>query len=213
MCPRPRRGRCDGLSHHAHAEGLARWRAVRGPLPVEPPVRLDWQTACAQRGEALPEQCPTCGQRLVCTGVMPRGGAPPVRWAGGACSIRMTRPGDAGQRGGASAVDRVGSRRSLRNPLRALSTPGPRTPPGHAGLPGPVAGMMEAGEAGITSIACVGAHRVRPYRYAVSPTRSCSGYLAAGRGGPGRDSVAAKRRLTPNALGPCQRQDLTHLQV
>jgi hypothetical protein len=44
---------------------------------MEVPVYLDWQTVCAQRGEAHPERCPICGQRLVCTGVIPRGGAPP----------------------------------------------------------------------------------------------------------------------------------------
>jgi hypothetical protein len=46
------------------------------------PVGLDWQTVCAQRGEAHPERCPTCGQLLVCTGVIPRGGAPPLARAG-----------------------------------------------------------------------------------------------------------------------------------
>jgi len=46
---------------------------------------LDWQTVCAQRGEAHPERCPTCGQRLVCTAVIPRGGAPP-RLASEACA-------------------------------------------------------------------------------------------------------------------------------
>jgi hypothetical protein len=41
------------------------------------PVVLDWQTACAQRGDAHPERCPVCGQLLVCTGIIARGGAPP----------------------------------------------------------------------------------------------------------------------------------------
>jgi hypothetical protein len=45
---------------------------------VAVPARLDWQTACARRGEAHPERCPTCGQVLVYTGVIPRGGAPPI---------------------------------------------------------------------------------------------------------------------------------------
>ena len=53
--------------------GNRRWRS---------PVPLDWQTVCAQRGEAHPERCPTCGQLLVCTGVIPRGGAPPPVLAG-----------------------------------------------------------------------------------------------------------------------------------
>jgi hypothetical protein len=48
-----------------------------GPAPVVVPVVLAWQTACAQRGDAHPERCPACGQLLGCTGIMPRGGAPP----------------------------------------------------------------------------------------------------------------------------------------
>jgi ABC-type transport system substrate-binding protein len=44
------------------------------------PVVLDWQTVCAQRGDVHPERCPVCGQLLVCTGVIPRGGAYPPGW-------------------------------------------------------------------------------------------------------------------------------------
>jgi len=69
--------RSYGLSHHAHTAALARCRAALGQPPVEPPTDLDWHTVCAQRGDAPPEQCPTCGQLLVCTGVIPRGGVPP----------------------------------------------------------------------------------------------------------------------------------------
>jgi hypothetical protein len=75
--PQTRVVRSYGLYHHAHTEALAHCRAARGQPPVEPPPALDWQTVCAQRGEAHPERCPTCGQRLVCTGIIPRGGAPP----------------------------------------------------------------------------------------------------------------------------------------
>jgi hypothetical protein len=75
--PHTRAVRSYGLSHHAHTEALAGGRAVLGQPPVEPPPDLDWRTVCAQRGDAHPEQCPTCGQLLVCTGVIPRGGAPP----------------------------------------------------------------------------------------------------------------------------------------
>jgi Putative transposase/Transposase zinc-binding domain len=75
--PQTRVVRSYGLYHHAHTEALAHCRAALGQPPVEPPPILDWQTVCAQRGEAHPERCPTCGQRLVCTGVIPRGGAPP----------------------------------------------------------------------------------------------------------------------------------------
>src|SRR5499427_3894853 len=69
--------RCYGLYHHTHAEALGHCQAQVGQPPVVIPVALDWQTACAQRGDMHPERCPTCGQRLVCTGGIPRGGAPP----------------------------------------------------------------------------------------------------------------------------------------
>jgi hypothetical protein len=75
--PQTRVVRSYGLYHHTHAEALARCRAQVGQLPMVVPVTLDWQTACAQRGDAHPERCPACGQLLVCTGVIPRGGAPP----------------------------------------------------------------------------------------------------------------------------------------
>jgi hypothetical protein len=75
--PHTRVVRSYGLYHHAYTAALAHCRAALGQPPVEPPPDLDWQTVCAQRGDAHPEQCPTCGQLLVCTGVIPRGGAPP----------------------------------------------------------------------------------------------------------------------------------------
>jgi Putative transposase/Transposase zinc-binding domain len=80
--PHTRVVRLYGLYHHTQAEALAACRTALGQPPVEIPVCLDWQTMCAQRGEAHPERCPTCGQRLVCTGVIPRGGAPPPVGAG-----------------------------------------------------------------------------------------------------------------------------------
>ena len=80
--PQTRVVRGYGLYHQTHAEALAVCRTALGQPPVEPPPALDWQTVCAQRGEAHPERCPTCGQRLVCTGVIPRGGAPPPLRAG-----------------------------------------------------------------------------------------------------------------------------------
>jgi Putative transposase len=80
--PQTRVVRCYGLYHQTHAEALAVCRTALGQPPVEPPPALDWQTVCAQRGEAHPERCPTCGQLLVCTGVIPRGGAPPPVLAG-----------------------------------------------------------------------------------------------------------------------------------
>jgi hypothetical protein len=80
--PQTRVVRCYGLYHHTHAAALARCRAHLGQPPVVAPAPLDWQTACAQRGDAPPERCPLCGQLLVCTECIPRGGAPPPVWAG-----------------------------------------------------------------------------------------------------------------------------------
>jgi hypothetical protein len=80
--PQTRVVRSYGLYHHTHAEALALCRAQLGQPPVVVPVALDWQTACAQRGDAHPERCPACGQRLVCTGIIPRGGAPPLVLSG-----------------------------------------------------------------------------------------------------------------------------------
>jgi hypothetical protein len=80
--PQTRVVRGYGLYHQTHAEALAVCRTALGQPPVEPPPALDWQTVCAQRGEAHPERCPTCGQCLVCTSVIPRGGAPPPVLAG-----------------------------------------------------------------------------------------------------------------------------------
>jgi hypothetical protein len=74
--------RCYGLYHHSRAADLARCRAHLGQLPIEEPVKLDWQTYCAQRGDAHPERCPTCGQLLVFTAIIPRGGAPPAMRCG-----------------------------------------------------------------------------------------------------------------------------------
>jgi hypothetical protein len=66
-----------GLSHARHADALPVCRAPLDQPPVVLPVRLDGQTVCAQRGDAHPEQCPICGQLLVCTMVLPRGGVSP----------------------------------------------------------------------------------------------------------------------------------------
>jgi hypothetical protein len=75
--PQTRVVRSYGLYHPSHAAALAVCRAELGQPPMEAPAVLDWQTVCASRGEVHPERCPTCGQRLVCTSVIPRGGAPP----------------------------------------------------------------------------------------------------------------------------------------
>jgi hypothetical protein len=75
--PQTRVVRCYGLYHQTHTAALALCRAHLGQPPVAMPAPLVWQTLCAQRGDVHPERCPTCGQLLVCTGVLPRGGAPP----------------------------------------------------------------------------------------------------------------------------------------
>jgi Putative transposase/Transposase zinc-binding domain len=80
--PQTRGVRSYGLYHPSRTAALAVCRAALGQPPLEAPAALDWQTVCAQRGDAHPERCPTCGQRLVCTGVIPRGGAPPPVRAG-----------------------------------------------------------------------------------------------------------------------------------
>src|SRR5262245_3965671 len=80
--PQTRVVRCYGLYHPTHAAALTSYRTAFGQPPIETPPALDWQTVCAQRGDAHPERCPTCGQRLVCTSVIPRGGAPPPARAG-----------------------------------------------------------------------------------------------------------------------------------
>jgi hypothetical protein len=75
--PQTRVVRSYGLYHPTQAAALGLCRTALGQPAVVVPVRLAWQTRCAQRGDAHPERCPTCGQVLVCAGVIPRGGAPP----------------------------------------------------------------------------------------------------------------------------------------
>jgi hypothetical protein len=70
--------RYGGLYHPLQAGALATCRAQVGQPPVVIPAHLDGQTVGGQRGEAPLEQCPTCGQLLVCTAVIPPGGAPPA---------------------------------------------------------------------------------------------------------------------------------------
>jgi hypothetical protein len=76
--PRTQVVRFYGLYHHSKAASLALCRAHLGQPPVEIPARLDWQAYCAQRGDDHPERCPTCGQQLVLSAIIPRGGAPPA---------------------------------------------------------------------------------------------------------------------------------------
>jgi hypothetical protein len=69
--------RAWGVSQPRQAKPLAVCRTQGGQPPVVLPVRLDWQTVCAQRGDGHPERGPPCGQLLVCTGIVPRGGVSP----------------------------------------------------------------------------------------------------------------------------------------
>ena len=126
---------------------LAVCRTALGQAPVEVPVSLDWQTLCAQRGEAHPERCPTCGRRLVCTGVIPRGGAP----AGAGWRARAMKPTHA-RRQGRSARGVVclavatwcpgAGRDAVWGAQRARSAP--------RGPTGRLAGLVAGGRAGVT---------------------------------------------------------------
>jgi hypothetical protein len=75
--PHAVRVRCWGLYAHAQGTVLAQCRQQLGPGPVEVPPQWEWQRACAEQGEAHPECCAICGQRLVCTALIPRAGVPP----------------------------------------------------------------------------------------------------------------------------------------
>ena len=58
----------------------AAWASCREQLgqgPVEVPERLDWQTACQDRGDDHPERCPVCGRRLVAISVITPSSRPP----------------------------------------------------------------------------------------------------------------------------------------
>jgi hypothetical protein len=59
--PQTRVVRSYGLYQPRQAAALAVCRAHLGQPPVAVPVAMDWQTGCAQRGEAHPERCPACG--------------------------------------------------------------------------------------------------------------------------------------------------------
>src|SRR5262249_57206134 len=84
-----------------------------GPPPVETPMPVPGQTVGARRGEAPPARGPTCEPLLVCTGVIPRGGAPPPVRAGerAACGRHTTGCWGRSARGGLSGGGPVVSRR------------------------------------------------------------------------------------------------------
>jgi hypothetical protein len=70
-------GRGWGLYAPTQGTPLAMCRQQLGQGPVEVPRPWEWPSACAEWGEAHPECCAVCGQRLVCTTLMPRAGVPP----------------------------------------------------------------------------------------------------------------------------------------
>jgi hypothetical protein len=71
------RVRCWGLYAHTHAEVLAQCRRQLGQEPVEVSAPLEGPDDDGRGVEASPECCPVCGQRLVCTALIPRAGVPP----------------------------------------------------------------------------------------------------------------------------------------
>jgi hypothetical protein len=71
------RVRCWGLYAHTQGEALARCRQQLGQGPVQTPEPHDGVREGETGGEAHPDCCPVCGQRLVCTALLPRAGAPP----------------------------------------------------------------------------------------------------------------------------------------
>ena len=165
--PHTRVVRSYGLSHHAHTAALAHCRAALGQPPVEPPPDLDWQTVCAQRGDAHPEQCPTCGQLLVCTGVIPRGGH---RRPCGRGSVRHeTRTQETPARVWCAWRLPCGDPTGPGGALSTLGTLGTARTPSRVGCQGRRRHMG----VGVTRHNLHSARRstpVRPYRYTVSPT-------------------------------------------
>lgn len=67
-----------GLYAHTQGAALARCRQQLGQGPMEAPESRAWQADGDPWGEAPGECCPVCGQRLVCTALIPRAGAPPL---------------------------------------------------------------------------------------------------------------------------------------
>jgi hypothetical protein len=65
------------LYAHTQGDALAVCRQQVGQGPVEAPAPRDGQRDGEGWGEAQPERCPVCGQRLVCTALIPRAGVPP----------------------------------------------------------------------------------------------------------------------------------------
>ena len=66
-----------GLYAHSQGAALARCRQQLGQAPVEAPPPRDGPSKGEAWGEAHPASCPVCGQRLVCSALIPRAGVPP----------------------------------------------------------------------------------------------------------------------------------------
>jgi hypothetical protein len=71
------RVRCWGLYAHTQGAALALCRQQLGQGPVEAPAPRDGPHEGEAWDEAPSERCPVCGQRLVCTALLPRAGVPP----------------------------------------------------------------------------------------------------------------------------------------
>jgi hypothetical protein len=71
------RVRCWGLYTHTQGDALARCQQQLGQGPVEIPPVWDAPRESVGGAEEQPACCPVCGQRLVCTALIPRAGVPP----------------------------------------------------------------------------------------------------------------------------------------
>ena len=71
------RVRCWGLYAYTQGQELAACRQQLGQGPVEQPACVEGQRTWEEPADAPAERCPVCGQRLVCTALIPRAGAPP----------------------------------------------------------------------------------------------------------------------------------------
>jgi hypothetical protein len=198
--PQTRVVRSYGRYHPPQADALAICRAALGQPPVEAPVPVDWQTACAQRGDAHPERCPACGQVLVCTGVIPRGGAPPRMASEDRAAGDPHRWGDLP--GASCAWGRLGDGyHGLWTVLRG----GHGARHGHHSLTcGAGRACHRPDDGGWLHGKLHSARRQKPSQAA--SVRGLSNqeltlHLAVGGGVAGGVSVAARRSLTPNAFG------------
>ena len=123
--PQTRVVRAYGLYHPSHATALAALpHGVSAPWIV--PRCLDWQTVCAQRGEAHPERCPTCGQRPV-YGCHPAG-------RGSSLHILRSAPHES-LHWGARPGCRLGTARDAYNSLSAVLQGGRGARYGHRSRP------------------------------------------------------------------------------